>query len=285
MATRTDGASLLSRIRDHYAELRPAERRLADLILSFPGEIAGYSATELAAMAETSNAAVSRFVQRIGLRNYEEMRRLSRAGIADGSPHYFLHPADRDRRSGAAAFYLEATITALRNTFESLSEPEMDTLAKAVCAAPRVWLVGFRHAHFIAAYLHWQVGHVRPDVRLLPRGGATYGEVIVDAVEGDVVIAIALRRRPRTLGRLLAALTGAGARLAVFGDLSLTNDYGAAWVVRCDTRTSTAVDNHATVLAAVQLLLDRIIAHAGKGAAGRFARIDQIHDDLSELGD
>jgi len=53
MATRSNGASLLSRIRDHYGELRPAERRLADLILSFPGEIAGYSATELAEMAET----------------------------------------------------------------------------------------------------------------------------------------------------------------------------------------------------------------------------------------
>ena len=134
-------------------------------------------------------------------------------------------------------------------------------------AAPNVWLVGFRHAHFIAAYLHWQIGHVRPDVHLLPRGGNTFGEVLADAGKGDVVIAIALRRRPRALGELLATMTGAGARLAVFGDLSLTDNYGADWVFRCDTRTSTAVDNHATVLAAVQLLLDRIIAHAGKGAA------------------
>ena len=77
--------------RDRYASLRPAERRIADLILNFPGEIAGYSATELAVMAETSNAAVSRFVQRIGFQSYDEMRILSRelenggvAALSDG---------------------------------------------------------------------------------------------------------------------------------------------------------------------------------------------------------
>ena len=284
MAT-ANGGSLLRRIREHYAALRPAERRLADLILNFPGEIAGYSASELAAMAKTSNAAVSRFVQRIGLRNYEEMRRLSRAGIDDGSPHFFLH-ADDTRGGGrsAADFYRDATIEALRHTFSAIDETDVDALAAAVRAAPEVWIVGYRHAHFLAAWLHWQVRHVRPRVHLLPRAGSTYGEALADAGKGDVVIAVALRRRPRALGGVLAALRAAGARIAVIGDLSLTDDHGAEWVFRCDTRTATAVDNHAAVLAAIQLILDRIIVRAGKDAAARFARIDQIHDDLDELG-
>ncbi|MCB1500285.1 MAG: MurR/RpiR family transcriptional regulator [Bauldia sp.] len=279
-----NGRSLLKRIRDHYAELRPAERRLADLILNFPGEIAGYSATELAGMAETSNAAVSRFVQRIGLRTYDEMRRLSREGIDGGSPHFFLHPGDARGDGSAAAFYRDATIEALRRTFAAIGERDIDSLAAAVRTAPDVWIVGYRHAHFLAAWLHWQVCHVRPRVHLLPRAGSTYGEVLADAGEGDVVIAVALRRRARALGDVLAALRAAGARLALVGDLSLTDDYGAEWVFRCDTRTATAVDNHAAVLAAIQLILDRIIVRAGKDAAARFAGIDQLHEDLGELG-
>jgi DNA-binding MurR/RpiR family transcriptional regulator len=282
--TDKNGGSLLSRIREHYAELRPAERRIADLILNFPGEIAGYAATELAAMAKTSNAAVSRFVQRIGLRNYEEMRRLSRAGIDAGSPHFFLHRGDAREGGAAAAFYLDATITALRRTFEAIDENDVEALARSVRSAPHVWVVGYRHAHFLAAWLHWQIGHVRPNVHLLPRGGSTLGEVLADAGQGDVVIAVALRRRPRALGELLAVLRDAGARLALFGDLGLTDTGGADWVFRCDTRTATAVDNHAIVLAAIQLLLDRIIVRAGKGAAARFARIDELHDRVGELG-
>lgn len=282
--TENNGGSLLKRIRDHYAELRPAERRLADLILNFPGEIAGYSATELAGMAETSNAAVSRFVQRIGLRNYEEMRRLSREGIDGGSPHFFLHPGDTRGKGSAAAFYRDTTIEALRRTFAAIDETDVDKLAGAVRTARNVWIAGYRHAYFLAGWLHWQVCHVRPRVHLLPRAGSTYGETLADVAEGDVAIAVALRRRPRALAELLATLRAAGARVAIIGDLSLTDDHAAEWVFRCDTRTATAVDNHAAVLAAIQLILDRIIVRAGKDAAARFARIDQFHEDLGELG-
>ena len=284
MTTSKNGASLLTRIRDRYTELRPAERRIADLILNFPGEIAGYSATELAEMAKTSNAAVSRFVQRIGLRNYEAMRRLSRQGIDAGSPHFFLHPQANGKRNGAAAFYLDATVAALRRTFEGLAESDVEKLAEAVNGTRRVWLIGFRHAHFIAAYLHWQIGHVRENVHLLPRGGSTFGESFADVGAGDIVIVVALRRRPEILSTLLATIRGAGARLAVVGDFGLTNDYGAEWLFRCDTRTSTPVDNHAIVLAVGQLILDRIIARAGKAASRRFARIDELHEKIGDLG-
>jgi DNA-binding MurR/RpiR family transcriptional regulator len=154
----------------------------------------------------------------------------------------------------------------------------VEEIAKAVLGARRVWLVGFRHSYFLAAYLHWQLDHVRGDVLLLPRGGNTLGESIVDVGKGDVVVTIALRRRPHALGRLLATMQNAGARLALIGDFNLADDYGADWVLRCDTRTATPVDNHAVVLAVGQLLLDRIIARSGKRAAQRFSRIDELHN-------
>ncbi|HIF10610.1 MAG TPA: hypothetical protein EYQ81_12775, partial [Sneathiellales bacterium] len=39
---------LQTRIQQHYGELPESERKIAVLILDFPGEIAAYSATELA---------------------------------------------------------------------------------------------------------------------------------------------------------------------------------------------------------------------------------------------
>lgn len=282
MPDRKNGGGLLSRIRERYDSLRPAERRLADLILNFPGEIAGYSASELAGMAKTSNAAVSRFVQRIGFENYEEMRRLSREGVKAGSPLFFLHH-DAAETAGVTARYFDATVEAFRNTIDHVPDALVEEVAKAALAAPRVWLVGFRHSYFLAAYLHWQLNHVRGDVRLLPRGGNTFGESLVDVGKGDLVLTIALRRRPHALGRLLATMRNAGARLALIADFNLADDYGADWLLRCDTRTTTPVDNHSVVLAVGQLLLDRIIARAGKRAAQRFARIDELHAEIGEL--
>ena len=57
MSTARGGPSTVARIRVHYQGLPPSERKLADLILDFPGDIAGYSATELADLAGVSNAA------------------------------------------------------------------------------------------------------------------------------------------------------------------------------------------------------------------------------------
>ena len=71
--------SFLTRVRQALPSLHPAERRLGDFVCDFPGELASYSAQELAALAHVSKATVSRFVQRLGYENYEEARRHARA--------------------------------------------------------------------------------------------------------------------------------------------------------------------------------------------------------------
>src|SRR3954465_13839805 len=83
--------SLSARIRSCYEDLSQTDRRLADLMLEYPGDIASYSASELARLTNVSNAAVSRFVQRLGFRNYEELRVLAREAKSWGSPLYLLN--------------------------------------------------------------------------------------------------------------------------------------------------------------------------------------------------
>jgi DNA-binding MurR/RpiR family transcriptional regulator len=275
--------TLTTRIRDHYASLRPAERRIADLILNFPGEIAGYAATELAAMAETSNAAVSRFVQRIGFQSYDEMRLLSRDSKAAGSPLFQMGPSAEREPSGTVARHLETAIAALQQTCANLSDPLVEELATAMVGARRLWIAGFRHSHFLAAYFHWQMIHVRPDVRLLPVPGATLGETMADIGRGDVLVAFGMRRRPKVLPPLLAAAREAGARILVIADLGLAEDIGADWTLRCDTRQRGPIDSHASVLLVCDMILDRVVARSGASGRQRFGRIDELHVALEEL--
>ena len=58
--------SFLSRVRHILPDLSPAERKLGELVRDFPGELASFSASELADLAAVSNATVSRFVRRLG---------------------------------------------------------------------------------------------------------------------------------------------------------------------------------------------------------------------------
>ena len=79
MAPSLPATSFLAQIRHMRDALPPSEQRLGDFILDFPGDLASYNASELAALVEVSNATVTRFVRRLGYDSYEAARRHARA--------------------------------------------------------------------------------------------------------------------------------------------------------------------------------------------------------------
>ena len=127
--TKSDEGSFLARVRSRLGDLHPAERRLADFVLDFPGERASYSASEL---ANVSNAMVSRFVRRLGYANYEEAR------------------------------------LNVRRTFAQISIAELDGLADAVLDARRVLPIGMRAGHVFAGDLRRQPSQGVADTTPLP---------------------------------------------------------------------------------------------------------------------
>ena len=86
MARNNDTLDL--RIRSAYDDLPSRERDLADLLLEFPGDVAIYSATDLAKRASVSNAAVTRLIKRLGYGDYREAQSGVRAQQSTGQPLY-----------------------------------------------------------------------------------------------------------------------------------------------------------------------------------------------------
>jgi DNA-binding MurR/RpiR family transcriptional regulator len=289
--------SIHALVRAGYALLAPTERRVADLILNFPGELSGYSASELARMAKISNATVTRFVRRLGFQNYEEMRRHARAEREAGAPLYLLDGAFADpdngfvgagpRRLKALARLIDrhadTAAENLRSTFTALDRTGFSALADAIAEARQVWIVGFRHGHFLAGYLRWSLAHARPNVRMLPNPGETIGESFVDFGKEDVLFAFALRRRVPLLGKIIKAARAAGARVALATDPGMTDTFGADWVLRCASRTNGPIDDHVSALALAHIVTEQIIVRLGAQARSRLGQIDDIHGDLSEL--
>src|SRR5215210_8693870 len=113
--------SLLSRIREQLHELPPTERRLADLVLDFPGELASYSASELAMLANVSNATVSRFIRRLGYENYDEARRHAREEKGSGSP-LFLASVKPAAEGGLVAAHEQQSHANLAASFNRISD-------------------------------------------------------------------------------------------------------------------------------------------------------------------
>jgi DNA-binding MurR/RpiR family transcriptional regulator len=287
MADHDPRASLHMQVRVGYDSMPPAERRLADLILNFPGELAGYSASELARMAETSGAAVTRFVRRLGFASYEDMRRRAREEKEAGSPLYLIDhsfgSAPGEPPEARADRFAKGFVDNLQATFGAMDYDTLARLADRVSTAGRTFIVGFRHGFYLAGYLRWSLAHARADVHLLPRDGETLGESMVDISPGDMVIVFAFRRRVAAVNRIIAVARSAGAAVALICDPSMIDTGGAEWVIRCQSRGTGPIDDHGPALAYSHVLTQLVLARDPARSRKRLAHIDAIHDDLTEL--
>ncbi|WP_172329740.1 MurR/RpiR family transcriptional regulator [Mangrovicoccus sp. HB161399] len=273
--------SFLSRVRRKLPDLHPAERRLGDLICDFPGEVASYSASELAALAGVSNATVSRFVKRLGYASYEDARRDARTESSSGSRLYTRQTGTEP--AAAPDSFIETDIRNVRESLEGIDRAAIDALAARILDARKVWCVGYRASNPLASYLCWQLLQVVDEAVPVPGGGQTMGEHVARMGPDDLVIAFGLRRRIAAFGGLLDAIRGTGAQVALITDEGAPEDRQVDWHFRCETRSSGPLFSHVGVMALLNLVTNRTIELADDSGRQRLQAIESMNDLLNEL--
>ena len=274
--------SFVTRVRNAQKSLSKSERRLADVLLDFPGNLAAYAATELAQMANVSNATVTRFVRKLGYDSYDAARRSVRAEHRSGSPLY-LTGSSRDAPVGSLAAHVEQGIANVQGTFRRLGDQDLTDIARAMVHARKVWIIGFRASHGLAYYLRWQIIQVVENAMLVPGPGETLAEILASITKDDLVIAFALRRRVTALPGFLKQAAKAGAKIAVITNHQTSEALPATWTLRCDSQAPGPLDNHVSVMAVTHILATRALELSGKAGRRRLATIETIHDAMSEL--
>lgn len=274
--------SFMARVRASLPDLHPSERRLAEAVLDFPGDMAGYSASEIAELAGVSNATVSRFVRKIGYASYDEARKAVRDESHTGAALLRFGATDGNK-TNAVASHLEQSRFNLEQSFKELDVDVVDDLVTAVQTAPRVWVAGFRAGYPLANYLAWQIGQVLPQVILIPRSGETLAETAATFEKDDVLILLAIRRAPKLATILAETAIAAGTQTAVIGDMPALEALPVKWRFPCATSSSGPLLNHTGVLAVCNLIAARALELSGANGRTRLGRIEDIHDRFGEL--
>ncbi|MDO9526727.1 MAG: MurR/RpiR family transcriptional regulator [Gemmobacter sp.] len=272
----------LTRLRGALQSLHPAERKLGDLLADFPGELASYSASELARLAGVSNATVTRFIRKLGYDSYEEARRHAREGQESGSRLFLAHPGGTSVPDLAAS-YAERDSENLRRTLDGLDMGAINSLATALLGARRVWLIGYRAGHPFATYMQWQLTQVIEDVVAIPGGGQTMGEHFVSIRPTDVMIVFGLRRRVAQMEDILTLAEDSGAALAYITDEGAPRRKGAKWHFHCHTSSVGPLFSHTAVMGLCNLIANQTIELAAQAGRARLASIERFNDALGEL--
>ena len=277
--------SLQARVQQHYGELPESERKLADLILDFPGEIAAYSATELAKLAGASKAAVTRFTRRLGYQNFEEARVAARDAQSWGSPVYLLSKDDHDEAyAERIQRHGDQDVANLYRTLEGLDEVTFEAVVEALASASRIWLLGYRNNHFLAGYARWQFIQVRGGVHMLPKAGETLAETMAELRPDDVLFVVGFRRRVPEIGRAMEIAAGIGARVVFITDPTAQPKPSATWTIRCEVRNKDPFDGYVSAISVLHFLSVALVERMGQAGREHLTRIEGLHEEFHDFG-
>jgi len=279
--------SIESRIAECYDELSEIDQRLADVILSAPGQLAMQTATELATTAQVSKATTTRFFKKLGYASYDAARAVARAAQVGGSPLYLQ---ERGRKNASTKLddviqaHLRHEVENLANTYRSLDTRMLSEVVDAVAHARRVVIIGYRHSHTVATMIRRELIQVRSDVVLLPAPGDTIGEYLGDLTAKDVVIIVGLRRRVPAVGFAAVALAEAGVPILYMSDVIGGKPARLArWVIRCHTDGLMLFDSKVGMTAVVNLICSLVAERLLERDNNHLQRVEIMHERLREL--
>ena len=282
---KSPSVALESRIHACYEGLPGSEARVADVLLNHPGRLATHSATELAADAGVSKAAVTRLLQRLGYDSHAAARREARLARQWGAPLYLQSDAPPgDGRKAAYAQHVAADQQSLAHTLHGLDEAALDGSVLALARASRVLVLGFRNSAWLALYARIQLGLLRPAVDLAPLPSQTLSESLVGLGRGDVILAVGMRRRVPGFAAAIQAARAEGARIVLLTDPTGVADVpGVDWTLGCHCRGAAMFDTYVAAVSVINFLCGQVAAQLGTAALQRLQGVEQWHGRLGDM--
>ncbi len=257
----TSNISFLDRVRAILSDLPASERRLAQFTLDFSGDLSSYNASELASLAQVSNATVTRLIRRLEYANYEAARKQIRTERTDDAFTSLSQPLSAGEATLHA--HLQDSYSKLGNTYRHLSHSVLLEASQAISRARQVWLVGLQANYFLAGHFHWHLSKLMPGVRLIPGAGQTVSEYLADIRQQDVVIVFDLHPRLNNMPELIQRLETRCADIVLITDQDYKERPKTRWSLPCQPGSEQLPDNSVAVASLSHLLLSEILKVRG----------------------
>jgi DNA-binding MurR/RpiR family transcriptional regulator len=276
---------LQDKILELHDQLTESERRLAEVTLECIGNLAAYSATELAQKAGVSKATAGRFFRRLGYENFNEVRALVRDESDRGSPLYELAGVQPPVSSDAPfAAHLANDLQNLAQTFDRLDPADVERAISLLVGASRICVAGFRNGRVLAQYAWALLTQLRGGITLVPGAGLNLAEDLADLGDSDVLLVMDFRRRVTLLRPMVEHANRVGAKVVILTDPSATELPARSDVVlRCVNHGAAGFDSYVAAISLINHLGTSLALALGDAARHRLEEIESLHDHYGDL--
>jgi len=270
------------RIDERRNELTPAERRIADVVLTHPQAVAFGTVADVARRAETSGATVVRFAMKLGYSGFSELQEEVQGELS----HRLRPAAERIRERQPSEVVTSAMSIELDNVQGTLEGIDRRTFNAVVSrlADPKgqVFVLAGATTRGIGLLLADDLAMLRGRIHLLEGGDVQAARRSVDVERSDTLVVLDFRRyehwvleavrRTGQHGAYVVALTDSA--LSPLADLA-----DATFVIAA--QGAGPFDSHVGTLALVNALVAGLAAKVQTSAT---ARLDRIEDAWRAAG-
>jgi DNA-binding MurR/RpiR family transcriptional regulator len=253
---------ITDRIRRRGGDLTPAERRVAEAILSAPNDVAFGTVSDLAQTAGAGAATVVRLATKLGFEGYSELQ----ASVRDELTSRLRPAAERIREQvGDRALdqYRDIEIANIRSTLDGLDGEAVDDLVGRLADLEHpIAVISGDASTGVAVQFTADLGLLRPGVEMLMGNDIAIQRQIALLSADTTVIALDVRRYDRWLVDAVRLMHARGCWIAAITDSPLSPlalDAERSFIVHADS--DGPFDSHVGTLA----LLNAVVA----AAAGR----------------
>lgn len=133
----------LIRIKERSDEFTPADKKIAAYLSLHPEEITKMNTKQLAILTETSQAAIIRFVKKIGYRGYTELKVDIAKSLETNDPRIGEEVISKnDRIEDIISKSKANVISSIEKTYALINEKDLEEAIDKLCRANSVYLAG-----------------------------------------------------------------------------------------------------------------------------------------------
>lgn len=264
-----------NRIGDVGASLTKAERRVAEVVLQNPQLVAFGTVADLASKAGSGAATVVRLATKLGFDGFTALQ----ASVQHDLARQLRPAAVRIREQaagGAVGTHLRLELENVRATLEEAQQDVVDAVVRTLSdvRAP-LHVISGNASRGVACQFADELEALRPGVALLDGNEVRVGRELGLLGEGDVLIALDLRRYDRWVVDGVTRAKAAGAKVVAFSDSLLSPLTAAADHTLVVTAAGAGpFDSHVGTLALFNLVVAGVAERLRSVATERLERAE-----------
>jgi DNA-binding MurR/RpiR family transcriptional regulator len=273
--------SIAERIRRDLGGLTPNERRaahrlLADYPMAGLDTVAGFGEA-----AGVSAPTVLRMINKLGFDSYGDFQKALRTELTERLATPLMKGGDEALGNDRLGRFAEAAIANIRETAANVARDEFESVVRLLAdPARQAHILGGRFTDPLADYFAAHLRVLRPSVRRITGGRASWLDQLLDVGKRDAVVLFDIRRYSTDLHAFAERAAQRGATVVLMTDQWLSPiSRVAAHVLPAHVAVPSIWDSSGGLVLIVEAILAALARELGANARQRLDAIEKLRDD------